>query len=294
MPAVQSILVATDFSAEAVHAAGRAGRIARVFGCDRGTLAHVQEADSLAALKHLLGGSAPDQEGARRSLEARLKSVADAVAREHGFRLEPELSAGRALTELTRMAADHDLVALGARGIHQIRERLVGTLPQRLLGRIHKPLLVIRRAPDNDYGPVVVGVDFSDDARRAVEWAEAIAPDAQLHLVHVFRHSQELAMHYANVTPKLIAVYRQRAREQSKAELDDFAAATRLPAERVTSWVEEGDPARALCKRAAEVDAQLIVVGKRGTSEAEDLVFGSVVQRLLGEAEFDLLVTPHR
>ncbi len=295
MPTVRSILVATDFSDEAEHASGRAGRIAEVLGCKRGTLAHVQETASLAAIKQLLAGAtAETRTEDARGLQARLEATAETVARESGFRLTPHLSSGRALVELARLAAEHDLVMLGARGSHQVRERLVGTLPQRLLGRIERPLLVVRQQPATGYDPVVVGVDFSEDCKRALEWAAAIAPEASIHLVHVFRHSQELAMHYANVTPGLIAEYRQRARERSEAELVRFVGAAGLPSDRVTSWVEEGDPASAICKRAIDVGAGLIAVGKRGTSEMEDLVFGSVVQRLLAEADCDLLITPHR
>lgn len=296
MPAVRSILVATDFSEEAERAVGRAGRIAQVLGCERGTLAHVQETVSLAAIRQFLAGPAADSEteAVRRGLQARLQASAETVARDHGCRLTPNLASGRPLVELARLAAEHDLVVLGARGSHKVRERLIGTLPQRLLGRTQQPLLVVRRPPDANYDAVVVGVDFSEDCARALQWAVAVAPEAPIHLVHVFRHSQELAMHYANVTPGLIAEYRQRARERSEAELVRFVGATGLSSDRVTSWVEEGDPASALCKRAADVGAGLIVVGKRGTSEVEDLLFGSVVQRLLAEADCDLLVTPHR
>ncbi len=292
MGPIDSILVATDFSPEAQHAAGRAGRIATLLGCASGTLAHVQEPAPLTALKQLLGG--PDLEETRRHLNERLADAVENIEREHGFRLIPDLSAGRPLVELSRLAAAHDLVVLGARGQHQLRERLIGTLPQRLLGRIQQPLLVVRPAPEADYGSVVVGVDFSADSIQAVEWASAIAPEAPLHLVHAFRHPQELAMYYANVAPALIAEYRQRARARSEVELRRLVAASRRSAAPVTSAVEEGDPASALRKQADKVGAGLIVVGKRGTSEAEDLLFGSVVQHLLVEADGDVLVTPPR
>lgn len=291
MPTVRSILVGTDFSAESGHAAARAARLGADLGCDRGTLAHVQEKGTLASLNALLGRAAPAAEDVRKTLVERLAAASEEAG--GGLRLRPELLAGRPYVELARLAAEHDLVVLGARGSHYLRERLVGTLPQRLLGRVDKPLLVVRRAPEAAYGPILVGVDFSEDSRHAITWARTVAPDAHLHLVHGFRHSQELAMHYANVTPGLIAEYREQARQRSEAELLRFVGSSGVPEGQVTTWVEEGDPATALCNRAASVGANLIVVGKRGTSEAEDLLFGSVTQRLLGEAPCDLLVTPH-
>ncbi|TVS18259.1 MAG: universal stress protein [Gammaproteobacteria bacterium] len=292
MPKVQSLLVGTDFSEESGHAAARASLLGADLGCDRGTLAHVQEPGTLASLNTLLGRGAPAAEDVRKALAERLAAASEEAV-SGSFRLRPELLAGRPHVELSRLAAEHDLVVLGARGSHYLRERLVGTLPQRLLGRMNKPLLVVRHAPEASYGSILVGVDFSEDSQHAITWARTIAPDAHLHLVHSFRHSQELAMHYANVTPGLIAEYREQARQRSEAELLRFVGSIGVPEAQVTPWVEEGDPAMGLCRRAAEVGSNLIVVGKRGTSEAADLLFGSVTQRLLGEARCDLLVTPH-
>lgn len=60
----------------------------------------------------------------------------------------------------------------------------------------------------------------------------------------------------------------------------------------MTIGVESGDPATVLNRRAPAVEAQPIVVGKRGTTKAEDLMFSSFVQRLGAETASDLLVSP--
>ena len=292
MTALQSLLVGTDFSKDSSQALARALTLAREHGCRSVTLVHAQEPDLMGALKAMLGNAGANVDQVRKAMQERLDEVASANLGDFAGTIDKRIIEGRALDVLAELAPAHDAVVVGARGVHQIRERLLGTLPQRLLGRIDRPLLVVREAAREAYERVVVGTDFSPDAERALALAAAVAPAAALHVVHAFQHSQELAMLYANVHSDLIETSRSKARQRSEAELLRFVGGSGLPRGRVTVWVESGDPAMALRMRAAAVEAQLIVVGKRGTTQAEDLIFGSVVQRLLAETACDLLVTP--
>lgn len=294
MNSLQSLLVGTDFSMDSGYALARALVLAREHGCHSITLVHAQEPDLIGALKALLGNSAANVDRVREAIQERLDKVVSDNFMGFDGTISKRIIEGRALDVLAELALVHDAVVVGARGIHQIRERLLGTLPQRLLGRIDRPLLVVHQAPRESYDRVVVGTDFSADAERALALAAAFMPAAALHVVHAFRHSEELAMLYANVGSDLIETYRSKARQRSEVELLRFVAASGLPSDRVTAWVESGDPALVLRMRAAAVEAQLIVVGKRGTTQAEELLFGSVVQRLLAETACDLLVTPRR
>lgn len=58
----------------------------------------------------------------------------------------------------------------------------------------------------------------------------------------------------------------------------------------VTTRVEEGDPARVLASAAWEADADLIVVGARGSSYLARALRGSVAERLVARAPCALLV----
>src|SRR5262245_6278670 len=72
------------------------------------------------------------------------------------------------LREARRFSAD--VIVLGWRGHGTFRRLLMGSVSRRILERARGPVLVVRRAP-REVGRVVIGVDGSRNARRAVEFA---------------------------------------------------------------------------------------------------------------------------
>lgn len=122
------------------------------------------------------------------------------------------------------------------------------------------------------HAPVLVGVDGSDAARRALECAVELAAGlgATLHLATAFRAGAREG----------------EAEELLRAEL------ARLP-ERDRPAVlhaRRGDPADVLVELAGEVGAGLLVVGQSGSGLVSRLVLGSVASRVLHRAPCHVLV----
>ncbi|HXV50076.1 MAG TPA: universal stress protein, partial [Candidatus Binatia bacterium] len=60
-----------------------------------------------------------------------------------------------------------------------MKDLLLGTTAERVVRKGDRPVLVVKRAADAPYRRVVVGVDFSEDSRYALELALRLAPQAE-------------------------------------------------------------------------------------------------------------------
>ena len=141
------------------------------------------EQDALAALDHYVKQAL----GARAGM-VELAAVCDLPA--------------RALLDASHDAA---LLVVGARGLGGFRGLLLGSVSQQCLHHSTCPVAIIRQdhaaAGEHDAESVVVGVDGSPTARRALAWAveEARVRQAALEVVHVWH--LPLAGAYGNPMP---------------------------------------------------------------------------------------------
>lgn len=135
---------------------------------------------------------------------------------------------------------------------------------------------------------IVVGVDASSHAEaaagRAVELARRLS--AELHVVHV--------THLSSVVLGLAADYGPALEEVKAAEMeqvwDRYEKLLGTPDVAITRIDLQGPPADTLAAYAAQVEADLLVVGSRGRGEVAALVLGSTSHRLLHLADRDVLV----
>jgi nucleotide-binding universal stress UspA family protein len=137
-------------------------------------------------------------------------------------------------------------------------------------------------------GSVLVGVDGSDGALRAVRWAadEAARRRQPLRLVNAFGWTDEVVVGY----PGLRAQYRDVLLEQSRSALAAAAAlaADRQPELDVSSELRVGFPIGILAEEARR--AALLVVGDRGLNRVEGLLLGSVAAALAAHADCPVVV----
>lgn len=155
---------------------------------------------------------------------------------------------------------------------------------------------------------VVVGIDGSDGARRALRWAgdEARLRGCGLHVVHVYApptladpHLAPLAMSPDTGTATRLAheerVWRaehaqqvERTAEQLLARTVDEVLRDHAEVPLVLDTVADTRPARALIERSR--DAALLVVGSRGRGGFRGLLLGSVSQQCVHHARCPVVV----
>lgn len=134
-------------------------------------------------------------------------------------------------------------------------------------------------------GPLVCGVDFSPESRRALLYSSALAARLGCGL-HVVSAIEPLLTEAARMRHQLPAFIEQVARD-----LREFAAPLPLPPDRLSYDASAGEPAPVVLAAAKQAHARMIVVGTRGWGQTARLVLGSTTLRLLRTTTTPVLVT---
>lgn len=132
---------------------------------------------------------------------------------------------------------------------------------------------------------IIVGVDASEHATRAVRWAveEARLRGADLEVVHAVHQPDIAAM------PAVLPMPTYDQLEQAGHELvDELLAGVDTGDLTVTRDVRSGGAAGVICSRAA--DADLVVVGARGLGGFRGLLLGSVTQQVVAHSPRPVVV----
>jgi nucleotide-binding universal stress UspA family protein len=134
-------------------------------------------------------------------------------------------------------------------------------------------------------GRIVVGVDGSENANRALEWAvdEAKYRAATLHLIHSWKFPPAMPLPDGGIAPADIEGVANAILGEAKAL---------IPADvSVETEVANEFAARALIR--ASEGADLVVVGARGMGGFKGLLLGSVSQQVAHHARCPIVIVPH-
>lgn len=194
----------------------------------------------------------------------------------------------RALVEAAR---DAELVVVGARGLGALKGWLLGSVSQAVLHQAAVPVAVIREDWDQPARPpenrIVVGVDGSDTAARALEWAldAARSHHAPLEVIHAWALPAALLepLRTSSVDFDVLA-------KAAGHTLDTAVDCANTHDVDVTRTVAAGAPTTSLLDAAAHAD--LLVIGSRGMGGFKGLLLGSVSQQLAQHAPCPLVVVP--
>ncbi|MFA9444537.1 universal stress protein [Egicoccus sp. AB-alg6-2] len=137
---------------------------------------------------------------------------------------------------------------------------------------------------------IVVGIDASDHAVRALRWAfdEAALRGAELELVHAYVRPE--AFSYPGIL--LDDLPSDAELEAAARQVVEDTVAKVEPRHDVafTVTVAAGGAAGVLCDRAA--DAELLVVGARGLGGFRGLLLGSVSQQVVVHSPCPVVIVP--
>lgn len=290
---LRQVLAATDFSAPARHAAARAALVARETGAAL-AIVHVASLDPLEKFRRLVSEMPPElEQNLLDAARTEMRELAGFLHKQNGVGAATHVEAGALLSEIIGKAdaLSADLVVLGARGASFMRHLLLGSTAERMLRRSVRPMLVVKQTAHEKYRKLLAPVDFSPYSLRMLKHAQAVAPDAEIILLHVFEVPFEGRLRHAGVEESLIQHYQAVARQEAMQALQTLRDEAGLAPERTRLLVLHGNPLQHIIEQEQEQDCDLIVIGKHGESAAEELLLGSVTKHVLTESQGDVLVS---
>lgn len=134
---------------------------------------------------------------------------------------------------------------------------------------------------------IVVGIDGSENSRRALEWAILLTEGFDAELLAV--HALGLLTHVGDGPP--IPSHNHRQEVQEVFERDWCAALAGSGVARRTLCLE-GPPVPALLGVSESEQADLLVVGSRGVGGFAELRLGSTSHQLVEQSRRPVLVVP--
>jgi nucleotide-binding universal stress UspA family protein len=225
--------------------------------------------------------------GLMESANAELQRARDATQASYPeLEINTDVSAGSAAVVLVEDPPDEeDLIVLGGSSHRGASAFWLGSTPRAVVRHARCPVVVVRGAssrgrPDR----IVVGVDGSEVAGRALRWAAA---EADLHQVGL------LVVHAWEYPYEIAETARSEARDLTRVDaarvLDN---AVELARERcggdVVGELVEASPTAALLGTVR--DGDLLALGSRGRGALRAGVFGSTVNSVLDRAAVPVVV----
>ncbi|HMJ10924.1 MAG TPA: universal stress protein [Polyangiaceae bacterium] len=143
--------------------------------------------------------------------------------------------------------------------------------------------------------PVVIGIDFSPAGDVALKQAFAMVnatPFAEPHVVYVA--AAYGAMVRIDTPDEVFTLGIEEAAERLRAHVESVVESFRLEHEtffdRVVTHIRVGSPAREIAQLAADLDADMVIVGTHGHTAVRRLLLGSVTEGIMRLARCPVLV----
>lgn len=291
MKKIQRILAATDFSPRAERAVRRAAQVAIEHEAEL-YLLHVLPVFPLEAFKHLISKTPLETEQhLYNQSKLALQQEAETLTRS-GIRVKRYVAIGRAHIEISRYAESHhaDLIVIGDQGETFAQELFLGTTASKTLRKGHHPLLIIKREPKDQYRHVLVPVDFSPPSLEALDVALSVVTQASIHVLHGAEMPFERKMKQIGFNVKDADLFHKELLNHARQRMERLLADRAAGNTRVISVIEPGDPPVVIREKAQSLGVDLIVIGKRGETELDEALFGSVTKHVLYETSCDVLV----
>jgi nucleotide-binding universal stress UspA family protein len=283
----QRILLPTDGSEDAIRATEAASDLARRSGAELHVV-HVW---------HDVRGFAHDfvKRELRRQGQEILDEQVEKIRAAGGEVTKAYLRRGRTSNEVIALCKeiDADLLVVGSRGLGTVRRILMGSQSEEIVHHAQVPVLVLTGA--ENFWPlarIVIGEDFSDDARKAGELAAGIGKLYGAKGLLVYSHPD-----LPEVPPgetRSAVQHLTEMRERDKSMLEDRASdLEKILGSRPEIKISGGYPANVLLEASQEVQPSLVAVGSRGLAGLIRTRLGSVSTKVVTAARGPVLVYPH-
>jgi len=138
---------------------------------------------------------------------------------------------------------------------------------------------------------IVVGVDGSEHAAAALEWAARMAKGMGSEVIAVFAVSPPIYFDTGYMQPVIPVEFDESWRAAMKKDLENrWCKPLKAAGVRYRTLMEDGRPASVIARVAEQTGADVIVVGRRGRGGVRELLLGSVSHELVLHSKTPVLV----
>ncbi|MCS6875542.1 MAG: universal stress protein [Aquificaceae bacterium] len=204
------------------------------------------------------------------------------------LKVELLVEVGEPAEAILEREKDYYLIFMGSHKKGLIERILIGSTTEKVVKYSHKPILVLKGKEPQQIKRVLVGYDFSEHARKALDFAITLLKpfSPQLTLLHVEetielpvvegirdvlseKYKEEKLKHMESLSNKL---------KEEGLEVDVHMIQDTTPQEGIRDFIREH----------SEVD--MVVLGSRGLSGLKRVLLGSTSSQLLRSVEIPILI----
>lgn len=268
------ILAGTDFTPPAASAVVRAAMLAA-------------EHSASLEIVHVTRGSRHPYPQPLRDLQNQTMALVSRYIAEASLRIVRGRPATILALEAARFGAD--LIVVGCRRKRSLKDGLIGTTAERLLGRWTGDTLIVRNPPESPYRTILACVALDSASCSVVNSALALSPVARLSIVHAYRplYEKKLISHHAE--RKFIRNYRTATRQELARKMAKLLEECSVPVDRQEETILKYGSPFLIPDIAARMGTDVIVLGNKASAVSKFL-FGSVTKHVLRSAVSDVLV----
>lgn len=280
---IGKILFATDFSMRSEIALARAVELATRF-------------EAALVLLHVVDDDQPASDVATfvNLAEERIDAIYRGLPEALRARTRPLVVRGDPFAAIADAAAREsaDLVVLGAHRRQALRDIFTGTTAERVIRTGGKPVLMVSAAAAGPHKGAVIGIDFSEGSRHAVDAARALGllENLPICLVHSYRNVVKAQMQYVGLDTDRVAKQVETDVSKLMSAISAEMPEARLGRKPSKVAIVDADACTAITQWVDALPADLVVIGARGLNAVERLLLGSVADAVLRNITCDVLV----
>jgi nucleotide-binding universal stress UspA family protein len=250
------------------------------------TLLHVMSHQGFSEMRTIVSGPTQssnrlehEYERAYKLAEKRLSDVAS-LFKQKGITVQERIMdsadpAEAIIEEAER--GDYELVIMEQSESKEKKSHL-GSVTEKVSQHSSVPILIAREK--NSISRILVPIDGSENAGRALEYATAIAieANAKMTLLHVLEHS----------------LFRSKTVEDRKnGALLLSRSASEIKGIEINQKLESGKPAKIITQMAEKGDYDLVVMGSKGQGAKMRFLLGSVSSHIIHYGDRSVLIVPN-
>lgn len=173
---------------------------------------------------------------------------------------------------------------------HALERFFLGTTVRQVVEESHLPTLVVKSDARAEYKKVLIPVDYSDEAKKAVEYTSGLFPDAELYLFHITEVQTDFKLKFYGLDESEIEEVANAGRSQDKNLMHAFIDKLDVKNTIKEVHVEGLLAPETILEEAEKLGVDLISVYAYDINNLRSKLLGSVSSGVLEMAKVDVLM----